>query len=104
MRAVPNVELERESNTLLEHQIDNLYRCISCNVVRNCLPLTGDRKMCAWCYGATVERDERPTLDYCTRSECGGKNSHCDKHISHQRELISIKNRLSRDTQFPVHR
>jgi hypothetical protein len=103
MKAVPNIDLDQHGRTMQAHDIDTKYRCVSCNSIRNCTPLTGkDNRMCAWCYGATVERDERPTMSFCTRSECRSKNSHCEKHISNQRQLTTIKNKLNRGAKFPV--
>jgi len=101
----PNRDLYRHNGQMSDHQIENTYRCICCGKIRNCVPLTGDHHhLCAWCYGNTIERDERPTLDYCTRLECGGKNSSCPKYMPSKRELISLKSKLNRETEYPVYR
>jgi len=104
MKAVPDRDLFLHEGRLSQDGIDNIFKCSCCGKSRNCLPLTGDQRLCAWCYGTTVERGERPTLKFCTRTECGGRSSSCPKYIPTGGELVALISSLNRGGQYPVHR
>lgn len=83
-----------------EHMIEEVFRCKSCGKVRPCTPVTKAQHLCCHCMGSLVERDRRPTLDWCTMKEC--KN--CPDHLESEHDLVSLKNRLNRDAAWPVRR
>ena len=90
----------RASQTVSEHQIQNTFQCSSCAKIRPCTPVTKSQKMCCSCFGGLVEKDKRPTLDWCTMSECRA----CTEHLESKSDLINLKNRLNREATFPVRR
>ena len=90
----------RANQVMSEHIIESTFRCSSCGKTRPCTPVTKDQKMCCHCFGAIVERDQRPTLDWCTMKEC----KHCPDHLESKSDLINLKNRLNREATFPVNR
>lgn len=100
MRVIPRVDMARRTETMSEHEIRNVYECSSCGKIRPCLPVTGQHKMCCNCFGAQMERDQRPTLDRCIRTECKA----CPVFLSDHEKLNMLKSRLNRDVEFPGHR
>lgn len=102
IRAVPLQDYFRknECNRYSEHQLDNIFRCSSCNSMRACTPGSGDHKMCSHCFGSIVQKDDRQALDWCTMKEC----NKCPEHIANGSDLVNLKNRLNREVNFPVHR
>jgi len=102
IRAVPlkDYYTQQENCRFTEHQLDNMFRCSSCNKMRSCTPATGEHKMCVHCFGTIVEKDDRPALNLCTMHEC----RRCTDHLSNHSELVNLKNRLNRDVHFPVRR
>lgn len=102
IRAVPLQDYLRNSKQgqYSEHQIDNMFRCYSCNKLRACTPASGDHKMCSHCFGSVVQKDDRPALDWCTMREC----NKCPDHIVNHGDLVNMKNRLNRGVHFPVQR
>jgi hypothetical protein len=102
MRVIPLQEYfpRYECNRFTEHQLDNIFRCSSCNKVRSCTPMSGDHKMCSNCFGSIVQKDDRPALDTCTMKEC----NKCPAHLSGRGDLVNLKNRLNREVHFPVQR
>lgn len=90
----------RSFEQLSEHHIEGLFRCSSCGKVRTCTPVTKNQKMCCHCFGSIVEKDTRPTLDWCTMKEC----KHCPDYLESKSDLVNLKNRLNREAQFPVRR
>jgi hypothetical protein len=84
-----------------EHKIDDLFRCSSCGHIRCCVTMTGTSgRMCRHCIGAFLEKDERPTLHFCTYRECKA----CPDHLKDSQELINLTTKLNRELDFPVHR
>lgn len=100
MRVVPLIDIVRRSGSMSEYDIRNVFECSSCGHLRPCLPVSGQRKLCCMCYGSQIERDNRPTLDYCTRLEC--KN--CPSYQSDPDKLNMLKSRLNREVEFPANR
>jgi len=90
----------RINEGLSDHNIEGLYQCSSCGKVRTCTPVTRSQKMCCHCFGSIVEKDIRPTLDWCTMKEC----KHCPDHLENKSDLVNLKNRLNREASFPVRR
>lgn len=82
-------------------QLRALYACQSCNAVRTCVsrPQNGPQ-LCMHCYGIMVEKDQRPSLDWCTYDECKA----CTDYIGSAEQLVQIKTRLNRQGSFPVNR
>jgi hypothetical protein len=103
VHSVPARDVLKDKGLITMHELENAYRCGSCGELRNCRPVTTNG-MCAHCFGSFEEKDVRPTLDLCTRRECGGEMSACPKFIATKRELVNLKNRLNRDPDFPVSR
>jgi hypothetical protein len=100
IRFMLRVDHARSHEQLSEHHIEGLFRCSSCAKIRTCTPATKHQKMCCHCYGSIVEKDTRPTLDWCTMREC----KHCPDHLENKADLVNLKNRLNREAQFPVRR
>ena len=105
MKLVPLVDVYRHQRTMAEHELDNTFRCSSCQKMRSCLPLTNEYKLCCACFGRQMETDDRPTLKWCTYRECAvPKETGCPMYIDSESDLIALKNRLNRGPQFPVER
>lgn len=105
MKLVPLVDVYRHQGTMAAHELDNAFRCSSCHKMRTCLPVTRDYKLCCSCFGQQFERDDRPTLSWCTMRECAvPKETCCPKHIPTHGDLVNLVNRLNRDPGFPVQR
>jgi hypothetical protein len=100
IRVMRRDDYDRAYNGLSEHNIEGIYRCSSCGKVRACTPVTKHQKMCCHCFGSIVEKDLRPTLDWCTMKEC----KHCTEHLETSSDLINLKSRLNREATFPVRR
>jgi hypothetical protein len=83
-----------------EAVVGEQFRCKSCGKVRPCTPVTKAQHLCCHCMGSLVEKDRRPTLDWCTMKEC--KN--CPDHLESEHDLVNLKNRLNRDAAWPVRR
>jgi hypothetical protein len=83
-----------------EGMIEEVFRCKSCGKVRPCTPVTKTQHLCCHCMGSLVEKDRRPTLDWCTMKEC----KHCPDHLESEHDLVNLKNRLNRDAAWPVRR
>jgi hypothetical protein len=105
MKLVPLVDVYRNQRTMAPHEIDNAFRCSSCQKMRNCTPNTGDEKLCCACYGRQMEIDDRPTLRWCTYRECAiPKETGCERYLESESDLIELTKRLSRGPHFPVQR
>lgn len=104
VRTVPTRDIYESNGQMTRFQIEQSYRCTSCGELRNCRPITGDHGMCAHCFGSFKEKNDRSTLDWCTRNECGDEMSACPKFIGSKRELVNLKNKLNREPDFPVRR
>jgi hypothetical protein len=100
IRFVLRSDYARTHEELSDHVIEGIYRCSSCGKTRTCTPVTKHQKMCCNCFGSIVEKDQRPTLDWCTMKEC----KHCPEHLESAADLINLKNRLNREATFPVRR
>lgn len=100
IRFVLRSDYARTHEGLSEHHIEGLYRCTSCGKVRTCTPVTKHQRMCCHCFGTIAEKDQRPTLDWCTMREC----KHCPDHLESNADLINLKSRLNREATFPVKR
>jgi hypothetical protein len=83
------------------------YRCSCCERVLCCVTEMrttqgGPELLCDNCFGTTVERGDRNTLDNCTYTECGEQC--CPNFIRGVDNLKNIKRRLAADYSMPVRR
>lgn len=97
------VEVARNEG-MPDDQVGGFWRCDSCGQIRTCTtPTTSNgqpAKYCKHCIGHFVEKDLRPSLEWCTYRECKG----CPDYIRSQDELVQIRTRLNQGARFPVQR
>jgi hypothetical protein len=91
---------DQRPERVVEDEIRGIYECATCHQIRPCLTVTGSHKMCCHCFGSTVEKDQRPTLDLCMTKECKS----CPMWVRERDDLNNLKTRLNRPVQFPVQR
>lgn len=100
MQIEPMPDFFRHQHQVSESEVDDMFRCFSCQKIRPCLPVTREHHLCCSCYGAQMEKDDRPTLDWCMMREC----KRCPAHIGTRSELVNLKNKLNRGPVLPVQR